>query len=142
MLLHLVFFDTVFYWSFIEPSSWSVLIWIRVGQGPTAHAVDAGGGLFGHFSLVYHFSFRSPCLWETAGYRLKYCLRGTLSPNQPTNVAVFQINGDRRIRQKTYPDSPSPFILQGAPVTQWVKRWPAELAVPSLTSIRGDVYLG
>ena len=24
-------------------------IWITVGQGPTAHAVDAVGGLFGHF---------------------------------------------------------------------------------------------
>ena len=26
------------------------------GQGPTALAVGAGGGLFGHFSLVCHFS--------------------------------------------------------------------------------------
>ena len=26
-----------------------LLIWIRVGQGPTALAVCAGGGLFGHF---------------------------------------------------------------------------------------------
>ena len=37
-------------------------------------------GLFGHFSLVYHFSFLSPSLWETARYRLKYCLKGPLSP--------------------------------------------------------------
>ena len=44
-----------------------------------------GWGLFGHFSLVYHFSFLSPYLWETAGYRLKYCLKGPLSPKQPTN---------------------------------------------------------
>ena len=44
-----------------------------------------GWGLFGHFSLVYHFSFLSPSLWETARYRLKYCLRGPLSPKQPTN---------------------------------------------------------
>ena len=42
-------------------------------------------GLFGHFSLVYHFSFLSPSLWETARYRLKYCLKGPLSPKQPTN---------------------------------------------------------
>ena len=26
-----------------------------VGQGPTAPAVGAGGVLFGHFSLIYHF---------------------------------------------------------------------------------------
>ena len=26
-------------------------IWIRVGQGPTARVVGAGGGWFGHFSL-------------------------------------------------------------------------------------------
>ena len=29
-----------------------------------------GWGLFGHFSLVYNFSFLSPSLWETARYRL------------------------------------------------------------------------
>ena len=28
-----------------------LLIWLRVGQGPTALAVGAGGGLFGHFFL-------------------------------------------------------------------------------------------
>ena len=41
--------------------------------------------LFGHFYLVYHFSFLSSSLWETARYRLKYCLEGLLSPKQPTN---------------------------------------------------------
>ena len=45
-----------------------------------------GWGLFGHFfSLIYHFSFLSPSLRETARYRLKYCLKGPLSPKQPTN---------------------------------------------------------
>ena len=44
-----------------------------------------GWGLFGHFSLVYHFSFLSPSLWETARYRLKYCLKGPLSPKQSTS---------------------------------------------------------
>ena len=34
-----------------------LLIWIRVGQGPTALAVGAGGGCLDIFSLVYHFSF-------------------------------------------------------------------------------------
>ena len=43
-----------------------LLIWIRVGQGPTALAMDAGGGCLDIFTLVYHFSFLSPSLWETA----------------------------------------------------------------------------
>ena len=30
-------------------------IWISVGQGPTALAVGAGGGLFGHFSSPLSF---------------------------------------------------------------------------------------
>ena len=30
-------------------------IWVIVGQGPIALAVGAGGGLFGHFSLLYPF---------------------------------------------------------------------------------------
>ena len=37
------------------------------------------------FSLVYHFSLLSPSRWETARYRLKYCLKGPFSPQQPTN---------------------------------------------------------
>ena len=44
-----------------------------------------GWGLFGHFSLAHPFSFLSLSLWETARYRLKYCLKGPLSPKQPTN---------------------------------------------------------
>ena len=44
-----------------------------------------GWGLFGHFSLVYHFSFLSPSSWETARFRLKYSLKGSLSPKLPTN---------------------------------------------------------
>ena len=37
------------------------------------------------FALIYLFSFLSPSLWETARYRLKYCLKGPLYPRQPTN---------------------------------------------------------
>ena len=44
-----------------------------------------GWGLFGHVFFVYHFSFLSPSLWETARYRLKYCLKGPLNQKQPTN---------------------------------------------------------
>ena len=38
----------------------------EVGQGPIALAVGAGGGCLDNFSLVDHFSFLSPSLWETA----------------------------------------------------------------------------
>ena len=57
----------------------------RVGQGPTALAVGAGGHCLDIYSLVYHFFFLSPTLWEMARYTLKYCLKGLLSPKQPTN---------------------------------------------------------
>ena len=53
-----------------------------------ALGVGAGGGCLDIFTLVYHFSFLSPSLWETARYRLKYCLKGPLNPkttNQPTS---------------------------------------------------------
>ena len=40
---------------------------------------------FGHFYPIYPFFPLSPSLWETARYRLKYCLKGPLNPKQPTN---------------------------------------------------------
>ena len=55
-------------------------IWITVGQGPTALEVDEGGGCLDIFTLDYPLS---PSLWETAQYRLKYCLKGPLDPKQP-----------------------------------------------------------
>ena len=65
---------------------WGVLpIRIIVGQGPVVLAVGAGGGCLDIFSLISYFSFLSPSLWETAQYRLKYCLEGPLSLKQPTN---------------------------------------------------------
>ena len=64
-------------------------ILITVGQGPTALAVGAGGGCLDIFTLIYLFSSLSPSLWETARYRLKYCLKGPLNPKQPTNQHPF-----------------------------------------------------
>ena len=62
------------------------IIWITAGQGPTALAVGAGGGYWDIFTLICPFSPVSPSLWETAPYRLKYCLKGPLNlNNQPTN---------------------------------------------------------
>ena len=65
-------------------------IWITVGQGPTALAVGAGGGcldIFIHLSFLSSFSLS----WETARYRLKYCLKGPLNPKS-TNQPTFQNN--------------------------------------------------
>ena len=60
-------------------------VWITVGQGPTALAVGAGWGCLDIFTLIYPFSPLSPSLWETARYRLKYCLKGPVNPQQQTN---------------------------------------------------------
>ena len=62
-----------------------LLIRLIVGQGPTALAVGAGEGCLDIFTLIYLFTPLSPSLWETARYRLKYCLKGPSNPKQPTN---------------------------------------------------------
>ena len=36
------------------------------------------------------FSLLSPSLWETARYRLKYCLKGPLNPKPPTKFLGFR----------------------------------------------------
>ena len=59
-----------------------------VGQGPIALAEGAGGGCLDIFSLVNPFSPLSPSLWETARYRLKYCLKGPLNLNQSINQSI------------------------------------------------------
>ena len=70
-----------------------LLIWITVGQGLIVLAVCAGGGSLDIFSLIYLFSFLSPFLWETARYRLKYCLKGPFNQNnQLTNQPRFVAN--------------------------------------------------
>ena len=88
-------FSLIYQFSFLSPSlgggrvvRWSwvnfqcrgvLLVLIGVGQGPTALAVGAGGGCLDIFTLIYPFSSFSPSLWETTRYRLKYCLKGSLS---------------------------------------------------------------
>ena len=64
--------------------------WITVGQEPTALAVGAGGGCLDIFTLIYHFSPLSPSLWETARYRLKFCLKVPLNQKQPTNQSMVK----------------------------------------------------
>ena len=68
-----------------------LLTWLTVGQGPIVLSVGAGGDCLDIFSVVCHFSFLSPSLWETARYRLKYCLKGPLSPQQPTNQPTMKL---------------------------------------------------
>ena len=69
-------------------------IWKIVGQGPIALAVGEGGGCLDIFILLYLFSSLSPSLWETARYRLKYCLKGPINPKQPTNLLVLRMGFD------------------------------------------------
>ena len=66
-------------------------ILITVGQWPIALPEGAGGGgldfFYSHLSFLLFLT-----QWETARYRLKYCLKGPLSPkrtNQPTQRAVI-----------------------------------------------------
>ena len=74
-----------------------LLIWIIVGQGPTALAAGAGGGCLEISSLIYHSSLLSPSLWETARYRLKYCLKEPLSLKQPTSQTSWVPSVIRKI---------------------------------------------
>ena len=77
-----------------------------VGQGPIALAIGAGGGGLDIFTLIFRFSSLSPSLWETVRYRLKYCLKGPLNPDQPTNQLnpkqptnhLSNLGGDRVVR--------------------------------------------
>ena len=48
-----------------------------------------GWGCLDIFTLNYPFFLLSPSLWETARYRLKYCLKGPFNPyNQRTNDII------------------------------------------------------
>ena len=68
-------------WSWVNFQCRGVLlIWVIVGQGPTAVAVGAGGVVR---SCLLSTSL-SPSLLEAAQYRLKYCLKGPLNPKQST----------------------------------------------------------
>ena len=74
-------------------------IWITIGQEPTALAVGAGGGCLDISILIYPFSPLSPSLWETAQYRLKYCLKGPLTENnQPTNNLAYLLWSTNKLK--------------------------------------------
>ena len=61
-----------------------------VGQGPIALAVGAGGGCL-DILLSSILSPLSLSHWETARYRLKYCLKGPLNPKQPPNQCTMRL---------------------------------------------------
>ena len=64
-------------------------ILIKVGQGPIA--VGAGGGGLDIFLLSSVLSPLTPSPWETARYRLKYCLKGPLNSKQPKNQQILLV---------------------------------------------------
>ena len=61
-------------------------ILITEGQGPIAFAVGTGGVVWTFF-LSSILSPLSPSLWETARYRLNYCLKGPLNPKSTNQKA-------------------------------------------------------
>ena len=88
-------------------------IWISVGQGPAALAVGAGGGCLDIFTLIYPFSPLSPSLWETARYRLKYCLKGPLNSKQPTNQFFLPFQWQSTLKgKKNVPIGTNSFFLK------------------------------
>ena len=73
-----------------------------------------GWGCLDCFSLIYDFSPLSPPLWETARYRLKYCLKGPLNPKQPTNQNVGGWSGGAMVLGKLpVPGRPTILIAVG-----------------------------
>ena len=62
-----------------------LLIRIIVGQGPITLEIGAGGVVWTFFFLLSIISLCFLPPWETARYKLKYCFKGPLNPNQPTN---------------------------------------------------------
>ena len=85
-----------------------LLIWIIVGQEPIALAVGAGGDDLDIFLSSVISPFFLP-LWETARYRLKYCLKEPLSPKQPTkpNPYLIQARPHGSTRRTLNSESPS-----------------------------------
>ena len=63
-------------------------IWMIVGQRPVALAVDAGGGLFKRFTLLYSVPSSFSLSLGVARYKLKYCLKGSFYPKQPNDELV------------------------------------------------------
>ena len=83
-------------------------IWITVGEGPIALTV--GAGVVWTFLLSSILSPLSPSLWETARYRLKYCLKGQINPKQSHNQSsvrlIFGMRTDNGTKFYSVPPQP------------------------------------
>ena len=122
-------------WSWVNFQCRGVLlVWIRVGQGPTALAAGAGGGCLDIFTLIYPFSPLSPSLWETTRYRLKYCLKRSLSP-KPTNPSCSSRASDmgrskkmlKRMGDRRHPFLTPTAFLNHSPMLPFI--WTAHVAL-------------
>ena len=82
-------------WCWVNFQCWGViLIWIKVGQGPTTLAVGAGGGCLDFsFSLSLEYG---PILTEILSQR-------DVNPKQPTNLTESLLMS-RHIISKTVPN--------------------------------------
>ena len=60
----------------------------NTGQAPVALTVGAGAGEDGVCSDIFLSLFISFSLWATVRYRLKYCLKEPLNPNQPPSPCL------------------------------------------------------
>ena len=91
-----------------------LLIWIRVGQGPTALAVEAGEGCLDIFSLVYHFPFLS------LGYgSIKTEILSQRAVKlKPTNQPKYIISGS-----SSYVDPKKIYRTSHAKCPGWRKPW-------------------
>ena len=87
-------------------------VWIAVGQGPTALIVGASGVVWKVLRSSILFCL-SPSLWETARYRLKYCLKWPLNPKQPTNQPsiICPYIYQTRFTQQTFMPTTQPFTI-------------------------------
>ena len=56
---------------------------------PTIALAVVRVGVVWTFLLSSFLSPLSPSLWETARYRLKYCLKGPLNPNNQPTYMIF-----------------------------------------------------
>ena len=59
-----------------------------------------GWGCLDIFTLIYLSPFLSPSLWETTRYRLKYCLKGSLSPKTTVNATIKRADSMKHLRKR------------------------------------------
>ena len=57
-----------------------------------AYCAHSAGGGFSTFLLSSITSLLFLTLWETVQYRLKYCLKEPLNPEQPMNVGLYKLD--------------------------------------------------